>query len=113
METPGQISAEIDTFVTHAGQIAARNANVGQVFRPDYSHLQGERDRAFSERWLRATASRIRSARSRSRLRTLMEGSGVAWRGIGRTKFAVSFSQGSQLNQRLFGDSQGPKAPTF
>jgi hypothetical protein len=41
-------------FVTHAGQIAARNANVGQVFRPDYSHLQGERDRAFSERWLRA-----------------------------------------------------------
>jgi hypothetical protein len=35
-------------FVTHAGQIAARNANVGQVFRPDYSNLQGERDRAFS-----------------------------------------------------------------
>ncbi len=22
-------------FVTHAGQIAARNANIGQVFRPD------------------------------------------------------------------------------
>ena len=35
-------------FVTHAGQIAARNANIGQVFRPDYPHLQGERDRAFS-----------------------------------------------------------------
>ena len=41
-------------FVTQAGQIAARNTNVGQVFRPDYPHLQSERDRAFSERWLRA-----------------------------------------------------------
>src|ERR1700722_18620440 len=101
METPGQISAEIDTFVTHAGQIAARNANVGQVFRPDYSHLRGERDRAFSDRWLRATATRIRSARSRSRLRTLMQGSGVAWRGIGSTKFAVSFSQGSHFGTKL------------
>ena len=46
-------------------------------------------------------ASRIRSARSRSRLRTLIEGSGVAWRGIGSTKFAVSFSPGSQPIQSL------------
>jgi hypothetical protein len=34
-------------------QIAARNANVGQLFRPDYPHLHGECDRAFSERRLR------------------------------------------------------------
>ena len=40
-------------FVAHAGQIAARNANVGQLFRPDYPHLQGECDRAFSEGRLR------------------------------------------------------------
>jgi hypothetical protein len=40
-------------FVAHAGQIAARNANVGQLFRPDYPHLQGKCDRAFSERRLR------------------------------------------------------------
>ena len=40
-------------------------------------------------------ASRIRSARSRSRFRILTEGSGVVLRGIGDTKFAVSFSPGS------------------
>jgi hypothetical protein len=39
-------------------------------------------------------ASRIRSTRSRSRFRILTEGSGVVLRGIGNTKFAVSFSPG-------------------
>lgn len=42
------------TFVAHAGQIAARNVNVGWLFRPDYPKLQGERERAFSEGRLRA-----------------------------------------------------------
>jgi hypothetical protein len=31
----------------------------------------------------------------------LIEGSGVTWRGIGSTKFAVSFSPGSQIFQKL------------
>ena len=40
-------------FVAHAGQIAARNANVRQLCRPDYPHLNNECDRAFSEGRLR------------------------------------------------------------
>ena len=58
-------------------------------------------------------ASRIRSARSRSRLRTLIEGSGVARRGIGSTKFAVSFSPRShcliclRLSRRFLAFRQG------
>ena len=40
-------------FVAHAGQIATRNADVGQLFRPDYPILQGKCDRAFSEGRLR------------------------------------------------------------
>ena len=43
-------------FVAHASQIAAGNANVGQIFRPHYPHLQGEGDSAFSEGRLRTAA---------------------------------------------------------
>jgi hypothetical protein len=65
--------------------------------RPDCSHLQGERDRAFSERWLRAPRQPDPFGSVAITLTNLDGGfiSGLAWRRIGITKFAVSFSPAS------------------
>ncbi|EJN03455.1 hypothetical protein PMI41_02449 [Phyllobacterium sp. YR531] len=80
------------TLGDHAGKVATMNADVRQVFCSNFTLLQGEGDRAFSQGWLGTTRQSNRSARSRSRLRIRLEGSGVGLRGIGDSKFAVSFS---------------------
>jgi hypothetical protein len=59
---------------------SSRNANVGQVFRPDHLHLQDERDRAFSERRLRP---RGRGA-VRSVAITFTNLEGGFWRSLGK-----------------------------
>jgi hypothetical protein len=87
------------TFVAHAGQIAAGSANVGQLFRPGYPILKASAIARSLREGFRPQASRIRSARSRSRLRISMEGFGVVSRGIGNTKFAVSVSPRRQRFQ--------------
>jgi len=40
-------------FFAYAGEVATRNADVGQVFCPDFALLKCERDRARSQRRLR------------------------------------------------------------
>jgi hypothetical protein len=79
----------------HAGQIAARNANVGQVSR---SHLKGECDRPFSEGGFRTAGQPDSLSSVAVTLPNLGAGSGVVLRGIGSTRFAVSFSPGSHPN---------------
>jgi hypothetical protein len=60
-------------FVAHAGHIAARNANVGQLFvRTTFLSRASATARSLRDGF-GPPASRIRSARSRSRLRILRE----------------------------------------
>ena len=64
-------------LVAHAGQMAARNANLGQLFRPDYPIVHGKCDRAFSEGQLR-TAGQPNSLGSVAISLANLEG--VLWR---------------------------------
>jgi hypothetical protein len=43
------------TFLTHPGEVAARNADVGQVFCPDFTLLKSQRDGPFPQCRLWAT----------------------------------------------------------
>jgi hypothetical protein len=86
------------TFVAHAGQIAAGSANVGQLFRPGYPHPQGECDRAFSEGGLQ-TAGQPNSLCPVPITFTNLDGG--LWR---------SFEGNRQHKVRSFGQ---PEAPTI
>jgi hypothetical protein len=59
-------------------------------------HLQSECDRAFSEGRLRTAGQPNSLGTVAISLANLEGGSGVAWRGIGNTKFAVAFNSGSR-----------------
>ena len=71
-----------------------------EILRLDNSHLHGERDRAFSERWLRPPGQdQVRSVAIT--FTNLDRGIREHGKEFGSTKFAVSFSPGSQKLQIL------------
>jgi hypothetical protein len=47
------------SLAAHSGQIAAMNADIGQVLRPNLTFFQGQRHRAFSEGRIRSTSTTL------------------------------------------------------